>query len=199
MTDSVNFLLAGNEARVGTVRSWGYVVLARDAIYIFQEIPARGLKYFMPFALLADYLLPRREIAGGSYAEIPQAARTDPAWPVDGDPGCRVLIIPRSAVEFIYHRSRRLEARFYFSGIDISIPHGRFGANRLKTFLSAAGWPLIWNRELINIPSTSRVLLETKARGRIFPTPWIGVATMTSGFVIAALPMLMFLVRIDPN
>jgi hypothetical protein len=200
MTDSVNLLLAGNESRVGTTRWWGNVVLGRDAIFIFQEIPARGRKFFIPFELLADYLLPRREIVGGSYAEIPQTVRTDAEWPVRDDPCCPVLIVPRSAVKFIHHRNRRLEARFYFSGIDIAIPHGRFGDKRLKTFLAAAGWPLIWNGELINIPSDSGVLLATKSRGRIFPTPWISVATMTAGFVIAAVPMLLYLVpRMDQN
>jgi hypothetical protein len=192
-TPASQFLLAGNESRVGTVRWWGDVVIGEEAIYIVQGQRARGRSILALFELIADRVLPKEELLGGSYLQIPEAIRNHPAWPVRGSADSRVLIIPRDAVDLIHHQRGKLEVRLIFNGIEIAIDHGRLGGGAVKSFLQATGWPLIWDKKLINISAESAARARKSAKP--LRVPYISYTTIACGFALGVLPMLLMLLR----
>jgi hypothetical protein len=190
------FLLASNEARVGTARWYGKVVIAADAIFIIESEEARAHDLFELFDFAADVVLPRRELPATNYIQIPESVRNHPAWPASSEAsGCKVVIVPRNAVELLYHRRGKLEVRLMVSNVDVAIMHGRFGGGRIKAYLASAGWPLIWDNEEINLPHQSASLLRSKARVGMFKSPRLGQGLIASGLVIGSLPMLLQFVR----
>lgn len=195
MTVPSEFLTAGNESRVGTVRDWGDVIIGADGIYIFQSSPARLRKFLEFYEKVADQILPRRELVGDSYAAIPELIRGRPGWPIRRPASCPVLVIPRRSVDYIHHKRGTLEARFIFMDTEIAIPRGRFGGKGIKSFLAAAGWALIWDGEPLNVPKGLPLLSPGEESKKMFSTPYISYATIGSGFVIGTVPMLLMLAR----
>jgi hypothetical protein len=192
-SSSSPFLRAGNEARIGTTRWWGDVIFSADSIYIFQSQPARLRSFGAIFEALADRLLPRHELSTPP-TQIPDSVRNHPDWPAR-DSSVPVLIIPRDSVEFLHHQRRTLELRFIFCGVEIAIPHGRFGGRSFYNFLAASGWPMIWDDRPINLAPDSAATSRAKLRAKPFRTPHISYSLITGGFLFAILPMSLTLLR----
>ena len=188
---SQRFLNAGDEFRVGTARWWGDAVMSEDAIYLLQRQPARGRGLAAAFEVLADRLLPRRSLAGSAYVEIPDAIRSHAAWPARQTDYVAVVVVPKQEVAFLHHERGKLETRFIFKGVEIAIGHGRFGGKRVREFAEAARWPMLWDGEPVNLQDRSKRQLDEEVRALPFGRPVISYATITSGFLLGVLPMLL--------
>ena len=185
------YLDAGGEFRAGTARWWGEVVIGVDAIYLLQSRPARGRSFLALFELLADRLLPSRTLPVIDYAEIPDVVRGDAAWPTRHASYSGALVVPKPEVAFLYHQPGKLETRFIFRGIEIAIPHGRFGGKRIREFAEAAGWPMFWDGAPINLPGRSKQQLLCEVDAMPFTRPVVSYAAIATGFVLAVAPMLL--------
>ena len=191
------FLDAGNEFRVGTERWWGDAIIGPDAIYLLQSAPARGRKYAALLENLADRVLPSRTLPAGPVTHIPDSVHNDPQWPSRQAGYSGVLIAPKEEVRFLYHQAGKLETRFIVKGVEVAIPHGRFGSKRVRSFAEAGGWPMFWDGVPVNLPE--RQLREEYA-SLPFGRPYISYSALTAGFLLGALPIaLQFARNLDPN
>ena len=190
------YLHAGSEFRVGTGRWWGDAVIGADAIYLLQGAPARGRKVMAVFEVLADRLLPARTLPAGPVDDVPASVRADPGWPVRSSAHVGAVIVPKDEVPFLLHERGKLETRFAFRGVEVAIPHGRFGAARVKAFAEAHGWPMFWDGTPLNVPGRSPQQLRSESRSPPFGRPTVSYAAITAGFVLGAAPMLL---ELAPN
>jgi hypothetical protein len=175
-----DYLVIDHGARVGTTSWGGAVVIGSEAIYLFKEsletIVAHGGHGvgMAIFGLLleilqaiADRVLPVKDLAGGSYADVPESVREHPSWPVREPVGCPVLIVPRASVRVIYHVRGAHEIMLEFQGAPIAIHWGQFGGSRIKDFLATKGWPLSWNGELSNLSASDAATLPRAPQPRV--------------------------------
>jgi hypothetical protein len=189
------FLHVGNEFRVGTERWWGDAVMGAEAIYVLPSAPARGRKYAAVMERLADRLLPTRTLPRDVAATVPDALLADTDWPVPGAGKRPAIIVPRAAVAFLYHERGKLETRLVFRGVEIAIPHGRFGAKPIRTFAEAAAWPMFWDDTPINLPGRSGAQVRAELKTLPFGRPTLSYALIGGGFVLGALPIGLQLAR----
>jgi len=185
---SPDFLVAANESRVGTVCWVGDVIISKNAIYIFQEKELRSDNPLGVFIeLLADLLFKRTTLRGGAYDDIPQDVRNHPAWPKRKSVSCPVLVVPQNTRAVMHHVKGTLSVRSVHGQTEFAIPHGRFGGDRIKAFLQANGWPMIWDGEQFNSTSPGEPLVAPPLR-----KPYVSYSMIAGGFFLAIAPMLFY-------
>lgn len=176
------FLAAASEARVGTVRWTDRVIIGSDAIYIFQRRRRLAGGVLIVFELLAEWLLPKKNIDGTPYIDLPESIRSDPDWPVQTPVACPVFVIPKSSVQFLYHNRGRYEVRFIHAATEFAIPHNEFSGKGIKSFLQANGWPVVWNGEKMNIKADAQ-LIQGRL-GDVFRRPYISAGLVGGGILV---------------
>jgi hypothetical protein len=172
---TTDYLVIDHGALVDTQLWRGATVIGSEAIYLFKE--GTGIEthqrtnvlivLLQLLERLAERLFPPRTLAGGRYTDIPASVRSRDTWPIRTPADCPVLIIPREAVAGIQHARGAHEMALSFNGTPILIRWGQFGANKIKDFLVAKGWPLLWKRELSHISPTHAAALPPLRKPRI--------------------------------
>jgi hypothetical protein len=161
------YLVLTHGARVETEIWHGTVVIGSEAIYVFKEetgVKNRGGRGGLLGKLLrtvtekldtlGNRLFPPKSLPCSSYSQIPTAIRTHSQWPIKEPTEDPVLIIPRKSVQGIQHARGAHDMILHFKDTEIAIRWGQFGAKKIKDFLAAKGWPLLWKEELSNISPT---------------------------------------------
>jgi hypothetical protein len=191
------FEAAGN-SRVGTEHWSGPVIIGPEATYILQE---RRSQLYRRFALVGELLhwlteraLPRRELMGQPYSELPASVRTHRDWPVSKLTSCPIVMIPCDQVETIYHKRGYLEVRLTFAGIAVSISHGRLNAKHIREFLWSAGWPMVWDDDRLNLPVNTSLPGLLQERARLFRMPPVALRFISIGALVAIVPFFIYYV-----
>jgi len=150
-------------------------VIGSEAIYIFKEgsgIETHQRANLLMFLLqllerFSNRLFPPRTLTCGQYPDIAASVRNKRTWPFQTPADCPLLIIPREAIAGIQHARGTHEMTLFLKNTPIVIRWGQFGADKIKGFLVAKGWPLLWKRELSNISPTHAAELPALRKPKI--------------------------------
>ena len=80
-----------------------------------------------------------------------------------------------------------------FSGVAVTIPHGRLAGKGIRSFLWDAGWPTMWDDDRLNLPQIASPASFAQGRAAIFRIPPMSLRLIATGAAVAVLPMCLYL------
>jgi hypothetical protein len=187
------YFSAGKQSLIGTERWDGDVVFGSDAIYLFQSRKIVFRRSLTMLEKLADRVLTVKGIEGRDSKKIPPAVRNDPDWPVEKGDRCPVVTVPRNAIEFLYHKKLSGKLQLIYDGMTLVIPHDQADGKNLKAFLTATGWPMIWDGEAVNLSPEQATACQEKIKAGMFHASGLSVLIFTTGVVLCMLPVLLMM------